>query len=90
MKFDFKKHKNEKIAIWCKAKEEALDFYNQADKAGLCWCDKVRYTSENKWYHDEPEGLLFLVNIGKYALSSSLKRTEFQNQGYNIIRWSLT
>ena len=82
-KFNWKEFKNKdnKIAVHCKTKEEAIDFCKQMHGQGMKWCTGDSYL-ENTEYADLRERTCY---TGKGSYSSYDLYNGF---GYEILEWS--
>lgn len=80
--FDFDVWKGKDVCMHCKTEEEAEDFCNEMNKAGLTWSSGRSYLS---WNHFElcEEQTCYYFNEGKYDSTIYAK-----NEGYTILEWS--
>ena len=83
MKFNWKEfmNKNNKIAVYCKTEEEAIDFCKKMDEHGMKWCSGSSYLKNNNWdYHREKT---CYSNKGEYT-----EKDWYEEHGYKILEWS--
>lgn len=81
--FNWDKFANEKnkIAVWCKTEEEAIDFCKQSHEHGLDWCDGEARTSNKTYFeHYEYETC--------YDFRSFCEINWFELNNYTILEWS--
>ena len=82
MKFNWEEFlSNDKIAVHCKTKEEAIDFCRQMHEHGMTWRNGQSYLKDTNWkiYKEETvyEGDGSFANFGYY-----------KNNNYTILEWS--
>lgn len=82
MKFDFEKHKDQKVVMHCKTEEEAKDFCRVMDEAGLRWVTGERYTNVLE-YERYRQKTCYQFNCGRFA-----SKEFFVEEGYEILEWS--
>lgn len=80
--FDFDAWEGKDVCMHCKTEEEAEDFCNELNKAGLRWSSGNSYLS---WSCFEPykEQTCYCFNKGTYDSTVSAK-----DKGYTILEWS--
>lgn len=80
--FDFDAWKDENICMHCKTREEAEDFRNEMNKAGLRWSSGNSYLSWScfETYKDQT---CYCFNKGTYESTGRAR-----NKGYQILEWS--
>lgn len=80
--FDFDVWKGKDVCMHCKTEEEAEDFCNEMNKAGLRWSSGNSYLS---WSCFEPykEQTCYCFNKGTYESTGRAR-----NKGYQILEWS--
>lgn len=81
-KFDwdaFGKEEN-KIAVWCKTNEEAIDFCNQSHEHGYDWCSGRKRNRFTYWEQYREETC--------YVKNEPTEREYYEVHGYIILEWS--
>ncbi len=81
-KFNWDEFKNEynKIAVYCKTEEEAVDFCKQMHEHGMKWCNGKSYLKNTNYMRNE--GTCYYGN-GEYST-----RDFAEKYNYKILEWS--
>lgn len=81
-KFNWDEFKNEynKIAVYCKTKEEAVDFCKQMHEHGMKWCNGESYLKNTNYMRNE--GTCY-YGSGEYST-----RDFAEKYNYKILEWS--
>ena len=82
MKFDFDKWQDEKVAIHCKAEEEANDLCKELNENGFNWIDGTSYLDDN-CFSIFSSDTLYYFNEGTFG-----EVEEGLNDGHLIFEWS--
>ena len=82
-KFNWEEFKDtdNKIAVHCKTKEQAIDFCKQMYEHGMKWCDGSSYLETTRWGIYRAEIMYF--NNGTFG-----NENYYKNEGYTILEWS--
>lgn len=81
-KFNWDEFKNEynKIAVYCKTEEEAVDFCKQMHEHGMKWCNGESYLKNTNYMRNE--GTCY-YGSGEYS-----SRVFAEKYNYKILEWS--
>lgn len=83
MKFNWEEFmdRNNKIAVHCKTKEEAIDFCKQMHKHGMKWQTGKSYINNDEWYYYKEKTCY--SNKGEFT-----SKVLYEDCGYKILEWS--
>lgn len=73
-------NKNNKIAVHCKTKKEAIDFCKKMDKHGMKWNGGASYCDRNNWDIYKEETVYSYEVYANYYF--------YEDEGYKILEWS--
>ena len=80
--FDWDKfaNKENKIAVWCKTEEEAIDFCKQSHEHGLDWCNGQSRAKNTEW--------TFYKENTAYSVDMFSNKDWCKKEGYTVLKWS--
>ena len=75
------KNKDNRIAVHCKTKEEAVGFCKQMHEHGMKWCTGKSYIEKTNY--EEHKGETCYVGFGEFS-----SYRYYNSKGYKILEWS--